>query len=110
MLSARALPASTRWWPKPSDADSLTTTPASFTASFTFAQVGGLLAQRRSATPADRWGVGVVLGIPLLGTFMVMILLVLIWLESRVDGPMSLTSTMKAAVAFVFLAAPAFSS
>jgi hypothetical protein len=30
--------------------------------------------------------VGVVVGIPLLGTFMVITLLVLIWLESKVTG------------------------
>ena len=35
---------------------------------------------------ASSWGVGVVMGIPLIGTFMVMALLMLIWLESKVTG------------------------
>jgi hypothetical protein len=32
------------------------------------------------------YGVGVVIGIPLIGTCLVMILLLLIWLESKVTG------------------------
>ena len=40
----------------------------------------------RPEFPAAVWGVGVVLGIPLIGTFMVMLLLILIWLESKVTG------------------------
>jgi MFS transporter, FHS family, glucose/mannose:H+ symporter len=60
--------------------------PGFFNGIFTFAQVGGLLAPATLGYAADIWGVGVVLGLPLVGTFMVMALLVLIWLESRVTG------------------------
>jgi MFS transporter, FHS family, glucose/mannose:H+ symporter len=60
--------------------------PAFFNGIFTFAQVGGLIAPAILGYAAEIWGVGVVLGIPLVGTFMVMALLVLIWLESRVTG------------------------
>ena len=60
--------------------------PGFFNGIFTFAQVGGLIAPATLGYAAERWGVGVVLGIPLIGTFMVMALMVLIWLESRVTG------------------------
>jgi fucose permease len=60
--------------------------PGFFNGIFTFAQVGGLLAPATLGYAADIWGVGVVLGIPLIGTIMVMALLVLIWLESKVTG------------------------
>jgi fucose permease len=60
--------------------------PGFFNGIFTFAQVGGLLAPASLGYAAERWGVGVVLGIPLIGTFVVMALLVLIWLESKVTG------------------------
>jgi hypothetical protein len=35
---------------------------------------------------ASRWGVGVVLGIPFTGTCMVMVLILLLWLETKVTG------------------------
>jgi hypothetical protein len=60
--------------------------PGFFNSIFTFAQVGGLIAPATLGYAAEFWGVGVVLGIPLIGTFMVMLLLVLIWLESKVTG------------------------
>jgi FHS family glucose/mannose:H+ symporter-like MFS transporter len=60
--------------------------PGVFSGIFTFAQVGGLIAPATLGYAAALWGVGVVLGIPLIGTFMVMLLLVLIWLESKVTG------------------------
>jgi len=60
--------------------------PGVFNGIFTFAQVGGLIAPATLGYAAEYWGVGVVLGIPLIGTFMVMLLLVLIWLESKVTG------------------------
>jgi fucose permease len=60
--------------------------PGFFNGIFTFAQVGGLIAPATLGYAAEAWGVGVVLGIPLVGTFMVMLLLVLIWLESKVTG------------------------
>jgi fucose permease len=60
--------------------------PGFFNGIFSFALVGGLLAPGTLGYAAALWGVGVVIGIPLIGTFMVMVLLVLIWLESKVTG------------------------
>ena len=60
--------------------------PGFFNGIFSFALVGGLVAPATLGYAASRWGVGVVIGIPLVGTFMVMALLVLIWLESKVTG------------------------
>ena len=57
-----------------------------FNGIFSFALLGGLLAPATLGYAASLWGVGVVMGIPLLGSFMVMALLVLIWLESKVTG------------------------
>jgi hypothetical protein len=48
--------------------------------------LGGLLAPATLGYAASAWGVGVVVGIPLLGTCMVMFLLLLLWLESKVTG------------------------
>jgi len=60
--------------------------PGFFNGIFTFALVGGLLAPATLGYAAVRYGVGVVIGIPLIGTCFVMILLLLIWLESKVTG------------------------
>jgi fucose permease len=60
--------------------------PGFFNGIFSFALVGGLLAPATLGYAASRWGVGVVVGIPLTGTCMVMALTVLIWLESKVTG------------------------
>ena len=50
------------------------------------ALVGGLIAPATLGYLAAALGVGVVIGIPLVGTFMVMLLILLIWLESKVTG------------------------
>lgn len=60
--------------------------PGFFNGIFSFALVGGLVAPATLGYAASEFGVGVVIGIPLLGTFLVMILLLLIWLESKVTG------------------------
>jgi fucose permease len=60
--------------------------PGFFNGIFSLALLGGLLAPATLGYVADSAGVGVVIGIPLLGTFLVMALLVLIWLESKVTG------------------------
>ena len=60
--------------------------PGFFNGIFSFALIGGLIAPGTLGYAAAIWGVGVVIGIPLIGTFMVMTLLVLIWLESKVTG------------------------
>ena len=48
--------------------------------------MGGLIAPATLGYLAAALGVGVVIGIPLVGTFMVMLLILLIWLESKVTG------------------------
>ena len=60
--------------------------PGFFNGIFSFALVGGFLAPATLGWAASRWGVGVVMGIPLIGSFLVMALLLLIWLESKVTG------------------------
>jgi fucose permease len=60
--------------------------PGFFNGIFSFALVGGLLAPATLGYAASVWGVGVVVGIPLTGTCMVMVLILLIWLESKVTG------------------------
>jgi fucose permease len=60
--------------------------PGFFNGIFSLALLGGLLAPATLGYAAAFRGVGVVIGIPLFGTFLVMILLLLIWLESKVTG------------------------
>jgi MFS transporter, FHS family, glucose/mannose:H+ symporter len=60
--------------------------PGFFNGIFSFALAGGLLAPATLGYAATAYGVGVVIGIPLMGTCLVMILLLLIWLESKVTG------------------------
>ena len=60
--------------------------PGFFNGIFSFALVGGLLAPATLGYAASVWGVGVVVGIPLTGTCMVMVLILSIWLESKVTG------------------------
>jgi fucose permease len=60
--------------------------PAFFNGIFSFALVGGLLAPATLGYAASVWGVGVVVGIPLTGTCLVMVLILLIWLEQKVTG------------------------
>ena len=60
--------------------------PALFSGIFSFALFGGLIAPATLGYAAAEWGVGVVMVLPLLGTFMVSALLLLIWLESKVTG------------------------
>ena len=60
--------------------------PGFFNGIFSVAMVGGLLAPATLGYAASDWGVGVVMGIPLLGTCMVVLLLLLIWVESKATG------------------------
>ena len=60
--------------------------PGFFNGIFSLALVGGLVAPATLGYAAAQFGVGVVIGIPLVGTFMVMICCCLIWLESKVTG------------------------
>jgi len=58
--------------------------PGFFSGIFSVAMVGGLLAPAALGYAASGFGVGVVIGIPLLGTCLVVALLLLIWLEAKV--------------------------
>lgn len=60
--------------------------PAFFNGIFSIALLGGLLAPATLGYAATAFGVGVVIGIPLVGTWIVMVLLILIWLESKMTG------------------------
>ena len=60
--------------------------PGFFNGIFSLALVGGLLAPATLGYAASALGVGVVVGIPLVGTCLVMILIPLIWLEAKVTG------------------------
>jgi fucose permease len=60
--------------------------PGFFNGIFSLALVGGLVAPATLGYVAAALGVGVVIGIPLIGTFTVMLLILLIWLESKVTG------------------------
>jgi len=60
--------------------------PGFFNGIFSFALLGGLLAPASLGYAATALGVGVVIGIPLVGTCVVMLLLILIWLESKMTG------------------------
>jgi len=61
--------------------------PGFFSGIFSLAITGGLLAPASLGYFAHWLGVGVVMGLPLLGSVMVALLLMLIWLESRLSGP-----------------------
>lgn len=61
--------------------------PGYFNGIFSFALSGALLAPWTLGFFADWWGIQVVMALPLLGTIMVFVLLLLIWLESKLSGP-----------------------
>lgn len=60
--------------------------PGMFNGIFSLAQVGGLIAPATLGYAASVLGVGVVIGIPMIGTIVVIVLLLLIWLESKITG------------------------
>jgi MFS transporter, FHS family, glucose/mannose:H+ symporter len=60
--------------------------PGVFNSIFSIALAGGMLAPGIVGWIADAWGPWVVMGAPVLGTLMVVVLLLLIWLESKVTG------------------------
>jgi hypothetical protein len=60
--------------------------PGVFNGIFSLALLGGLLAPATLGYAAEAWGVGVVVGIPLIGTCLVVMLLALLWLEAKVTG------------------------
>jgi len=60
--------------------------PGLFNGIFSFALMGGMLAPATVGYAAAEWGIGIVAWLPALGTTMVFVLLLLIWLESKVTG------------------------
>lgn len=60
--------------------------PAFFNGIFSFALMGGMLAPATLGYYAELAGIGVVMALPLAGTCVVFLLLLLIWLESKVTG------------------------
>jgi fucose permease len=60
--------------------------PGLFNGIFSFALMGGMLAPATLGYAAEHWGIGAVAWLPVLGTSMVFVLLLLIWLESKVTG------------------------
>jgi fucose permease len=57
--------------------------PGFYNGVFSFALLGGLLAPGMLGFFADTWGIGSVMFIPLLGTVMVFLLVVLLWAEAK---------------------------
>jgi FHS family glucose/mannose:H+ symporter-like MFS transporter len=60
--------------------------PGFFNGIFSIAMTGALLAPATLGYYAHFWGIGVVMGLPTLGTLMVLLLLLLILLEARLSG------------------------
>jgi FHS family glucose/mannose:H+ symporter-like MFS transporter len=58
--------------------------PGFFNGIFSIALTGGMLAPWMLGHLADVWGVGVVMALPLAGTCMVFVLVLLIWLEAKI--------------------------
>src|SRR5207245_4769443 len=60
--------------------------PGLFNGIFSFAMIGAMLPPWLLGYAADAWGVGVVMALPLVGTVMVFVLVLLIWLQSKIGG------------------------
>jgi hypothetical protein len=58
--------------------------PGFFNGIFSFALLGGMLAPWTLGYLADVHGIGIVMGLPLVGTLAVFVLVLLIWLEARI--------------------------
>jgi hypothetical protein len=61
--------------------------PGFFNGIFSFALTGGLLAPWSLGFFAQRWGIWVVMLLPLIGTVIVFLLLVLIWIGAAYSSP-----------------------
>ncbi len=60
--------------------------PGLFNGIFSVAMIGAMLAPATAGYLAHFFGMGVVMTVPLIGTIMVVVLLLLIWLESKIGG------------------------
>jgi FHS family glucose/mannose:H+ symporter-like MFS transporter len=58
--------------------------PGFFNGIFSIALTGGMLAPWTLGHLADLWGVGVVMALPLAGTCMVFVLVLLVWLDAKI--------------------------
>jgi FHS family glucose/mannose:H+ symporter-like MFS transporter len=67
--------------------------PGYYNGIFSVAIAGGLLAPCTLGYFASQWGVWVVMGLPLAGSVIVFVLLLLIWLEARLTAPAQSMST-----------------
>jgi fucose permease len=65
--------------------------PGVFNGIFSFAMIGGLLAPWTIGYFAETWGIGIAMAVPLLGSFMVNLLIALIWLEAKLSAHPSAT-------------------
>jgi fucose permease len=63
--------------------------PALFNGIVSLAFTGGLLANGSLGYWAEVWGIGVVVMLPFAGSIMVFLLLLLIWLEAKLSGPVA---------------------
>jgi hypothetical protein len=61
--------------------------PGFYNGVFSLAMAGGLLAPCTLGYFAAEWGIRVVMGLPLAGSIVVFVLLLLIWLEARLTTP-----------------------
>ena len=61
--------------------------PGFFNGIFSFALTGGLLAPWTLGFLTNRWGISVVMVLPLAGSVLVFLLVLLIWLGSKLSGP-----------------------
>jgi fucose permease len=66
--------------------------PGFYNGLFSFAIAGGMLAPCLLGYLASLWGIWIVMGLPLIGSFMVFLLLMLVWLESRFHSAAQLPS------------------
>jgi fucose permease len=60
--------------------------PGVFNGVFSFGLMGGLLAPATVGYLAEAFGISAVMGVPFLGTAMVSLLILLIWLDARISG------------------------
>jgi hypothetical protein len=60
--------------------------PGFFNGIFSLAITGGLLAPASLGLYAHLWGVKVVMGLPLIGSILVLILVLLLFLEAKLSG------------------------
>jgi fucose permease len=65
--------------------------PGFYNGLFSFAIAGGMLAPCLLGYLASVWGIWVVMGLPLVGSAMVFIILMLVWLEARFDTAAKIT-------------------